>query len=161
MRTIVSVVTAAAILTGGAYAVVRADQAHVLQALKDTQWGPAPPFVPPGAQLAVLSGDPTKPVPYAVRIKFPANYAIPAHSHPTDENVVVASGAVTFGMGNKLTKSASNTTLSVGGYALQPAGMNHFAYTGAQEATIVLFGIGPVDFKYVDPKDDPRTATTK
>jgi quercetin dioxygenase-like cupin family protein len=141
--------------------VVRADQAHVLQALKDAQWGPAPPFVPPGAQLAVLSGDPTKPAPYAVRLKFPANYAIPAHSHPTDENVVVVSGAVTFGMGNKLTKTASNTTLTVGGYALQPAGVNHFAYTGAQEATIVLFGIGPVDFKYVDPKDDPRKTTDK
>jgi hypothetical protein len=39
--------------------------------------------------------------------------------------------------------------------------MNHFAYTGAQEATIVLFGIGPVDFKYVNPSDDPRKATTK
>ena len=162
MKTIVSVITAAAILSGGAYAAARAQEhQHVLQALKDTQWGPAPPFVPPGAQLAVLSGDPTKPVPYAVRIKFPANYTIPAHSHPTDENVVVASGAVTFGMGDKLTKSASNTTLTVGGYALQPAGMNHFAYTGAQEATIVLFGIGPVDFKYVNPSDDPRKATTK
>jgi quercetin dioxygenase-like cupin family protein len=161
MKTIVSVITAAAILTGGAYTVTRAQDRHVLQALTDTQWGPAPPFVPPGAQLAVLSGDPTKPVPYAVRLKFPANYAIPAHSHPTDENVVVASGAVTFGMGDKLTKSASNTTLTVGGYALQPAGMNHFAYTGAQEATIVLFGIGPVDFKYVNPSDDPRKTTTK
>ena len=124
MKTIVSVITAAAILTGGAYAVARAQEhQHVLQALKDTQWGPAPPFVPPGAQLAVLSGDPTKPAPYAVRLKFPANYTIPAHSHPTDENVVVASGAVTFGMGDKLAKSASNTTLTVGGYALQPAGM--------------------------------------
>jgi quercetin dioxygenase-like cupin family protein len=162
MRTLVSVITAAAILTGSSYAIARAQgHAHVLQALKDTQWGPAPPFVPPGAQMALLSGDPSKPVPYAVRLKFPANYAIPAHSHPTDENVVVVSGAVTFGIGDKLVKSASNTTLPIGGYALQPAGMNHFAYTGAQEATIVLYGIGPVDFKYANPKDDPRKATTE
>jgi len=129
---------------------------HVIASLKDAQWGPAPPFVPPGAQIAVLSGDPTKAVPYAVRLKFPASYAIPAHSHPTDENVVVVSGALTFGMGDRLTKGAGNKTLSVGGYALMPASMNHFAYTTAAETTIVLYGMGPVEFKYVNPNDDPR-----
>ena len=68
--------------------------------------------MPAGAQIAVLSGDPTKSVAYAVRLKFPANYAIPAHSHPTDENVVVVSGALTFGMGDKLAKgAAANKTL--------------------------------------------------
>jgi len=129
---------------------------HVTVKLSEAQWGPAPPFIPAGAQLAVLSGDPTKPVPYSVRLKFPANYAIQAHSHPTDENVVVVSGAVTFGVGDKLVKGSANTTIGVGGYMLATAGMNHFAYTGATEATIVLYGIGPVDFKYVNPADDPR-----
>lgn len=132
---------------------------HVIAKPSEAQWGPAPPFVPAGAQLAVLSGDPTKPVPYSVRLKFPANYSIPAHSHPTDENVVVTSGAVTFGEGDKLTKGAGKT-LGVGGYMLVGAGMNHFAYTGASEATIVLYGTGPVDFKYVNPADDPRNAKT-
>ena len=133
---------------------------HVTVKLSEAQWGPAPPFIPAGAQLAVLSGDPTKPVPYAVRLKFPANYAIHAHSHPTDENVVVVSGAVTFGVGDKLVKGSSNTTIGAGGYMLATAGMNHFAYTGATEATIVLYGIGPVDFKYVNPADDPRNVKT-
>jgi hypothetical protein len=36
-----------------------------------------------------------------------------------------------------------------------PANMNHFAYT-ATETTIVLYGQGPVEFKYVNPADDPR-----
>ena len=131
---------------------------HIEAKLTEAQWGPAPPFVPPGAQLAVLSGDPTKPVSYSVRLKFPANYAIPAHSHPTDENVVIVSGAVTFGTGDKLEKgAATNKTLPVGGYMLAPAGVNHFAYT-TSESTIVLYGIGPVDFKYVNPSDDPRNA---
>ena len=133
---------------------------HVTVKLSEAQWGPAPPFIPAGAQLAVMSGDPTKPVPYSVRLKFPANYAIQAHSHPTDENVVVVSGAVTFGVGDKLVKGSSNTTIGVGGYMLATAGMNHFAYTGATEATIVLYGIGPVDFKYVNPADDPRNVKT-
>jgi quercetin dioxygenase-like cupin family protein len=163
MKTIASVITAVAILAGGASLVVAQGHSHVIQTAADAAWGPAPPVLPTGAQIAVLSGDPTKPVAYAVRLKFPANYAIPAHSHPTDENVVVTSGAVTFGMGDKLDRTApANKTLGVGGYALMPANMNHFAYT-ATETTIVLYGQGPVEFKYVNPADDPRNgrAATK
>jgi quercetin dioxygenase-like cupin family protein len=133
-------------------------QPHVVQSLKEAQWGPAPPLIPPGAQIAVIEGDPGKPAPYTVRLKFPANYKIAAHSHPTDEHVVIVSGALTFGMGDKLVKTAANKTLAVGGFALMPANMNHFAYTTGTETTIVLYGQGPVDFKYVNPADDPRNA---
>ena len=161
MKTIASVITAVAILAGGTSRVIAQGHAHVIQTPAEAAWGPAPPMVPAGAQIAVLSGDPTKPVPYAVRLKFPANYAIPAHSHPTDENVVVTSGALTFGMGDKLSKSAAgNKTLGVGGYALMPANMNHFAYTTG-ETTIVLYGQGPVEFNYVNPADDPRNAASE
>ena len=161
MKTIASVLTAAAIFAASSGAAVRAQMAHthVLSTPAEAQWGPAPPLVPPGAQIAVLSGDPMKPVAYTVRFKFPAGYAIPAYSHPTDENVVIVSGALTFGMGDRLAKGvATNKTLGAGGYALMPANMNHFAYTTAQETTIVLYGQGPVDFKYVNPSDDPRNS---
>ena len=122
-----ALVVAAVVLVGGTVAHVALAQGHehVIQAPEEAKWGPAPPFIPQGAQIAVLSGDPTKAVPYAVRLKFPANYAIPAHSHPTDENVVVTSGAVTFGMGNTLVKgAAANKTVGVGGYFLAPTGMS-------------------------------------
>ncbi len=85
--------------------------------LKDAKWSPAPPLLPKGAEIAVLEGDPTKPGPYAVRLKFPEHYAIPAHSHPTNEHVVVTSGALVFGMGDVLdAHSSTNTTLRVGGF---------------------------------------------
>jgi quercetin dioxygenase-like cupin family protein len=157
-KTLMSLITAAAILSGGPALRAGAPQhAGGPQQLKDTQWGPAPPMLPAGAQIAVLSGDPGKPAPYTVRLKFPPHYAVPAHSHPTDENVAVVSGAFTLGMGDKLVKgAATNVTLTPGGYAQAPAGMNHFAYTGAQETTILLYGVGPVEFKYVNPSDDPR-----
>jgi quercetin dioxygenase-like cupin family protein len=132
--------------------------AHTMENLATAKWGPAPPMLPPGAQIAVLSGDPSKSAPYSVRLKFPANYDIPAHSHPTDENVVVVSGELTFGMGTKLDRTVG-TRLGVGAYALAPANANHFAYTKT-ETTIVLYGMGPVEFKYVNPNDDPRTKTT-
>ena len=157
MRTIASVITAAAILSGGMFVEMHAQSMGVVQTPKDAKWGPAPPMLPPGAQIAIVAGDPGKSAPYTVRLRFPANYAIPAHSHPTDENVAVVSGALTLGMGDKLDKKASgNATLGAGSYALAPAGMNHYAYTGAQETTILLYGIGPVEFKYVDPQNDPR-----
>lgn len=156
MKMIFSAATAV-ILCGGFFTAVEAqNQGHVIQTAQEAQWGAAPPMLPAGAQIAVLAGNPMEAVPYTIRLKFPANYAIPAHSHPTDEHVVVVSGALTFGMGDKLTKSAGNKNLSAGGFALMPANMNHFAYTTTQETTIVLYGLGPVEFKYVNPADDPR-----
>jgi len=161
MTKIASVVTAAAILFGGASLSVSAQGPHVIAAPEEAKWGPAPPLLPPGAQIAVLAGNPGAAAPYTVRLKFPAHYAIPAHSHPTDENVVVTSGALTLGMGDKLSRAAgAGKTIGVGGFALAAANMNHFAYTTAP-TTIVLYGVGPVEFKYVNPNDDPRNHATK
>jgi len=154
MRLVRSALIVCLVLAGTAAVIAQAAQNHNLQSLSAATWGPAPPMLPPGAQIAVLAGDPGKAAPFTVRLKFPANYAIPAHSHPTDENVVVVSGAFFMGMGTKLDKAAG-TALGPGGFTMLPAGMNHYAYTKA-ETTIVLFGIGPVDFKYVNPQDDPR-----
>jgi len=152
------VLLAAGVCAAGSFAIVHAQgHAHVIQTAKEVQWGPAPPFIPAGAQIAVLAGDPGKAAPYTVKLKFPPNYRIAAHSHPTDEHVVVVAGALTFGMGDKLT-TTGNKALAVGGFALMPANMNHFAYTTAAETTIVLYGTGPVEFKYVNPADDPRNA---
>jgi anti-sigma factor ChrR (cupin superfamily) len=55
-------------------------------------WRPAPPVLPKGAKIAVLSGDPSKDGLYVLRLKMPANYKIPAHNHPTSEYVTVVSG---------------------------------------------------------------------
>ena len=142
------------LLTAAASTGVGLAQSHVMQAVADAKWGSAPPMLPPGAQIAVLAGDPGKAAPYTVRLKFPANYVIPSHSHPTDENVAVVSGTFYAGMGDKLDKSAAGS-LAPGGFASIPAGTNHFAFT-KEETTILLFGIGPVEFKYVNPNDDPR-----
>ena len=128
---------------------------HVMENLDTAKWGPAPPLLPPGAQIAVLAGDPTMAAPYSIRLKFPAGYAIPAHSHPTDEHVAVVSGELFMGLGTRLDVSAG-LGLGVGGFALMPANANHFAYT-KNETTIVLYGQGPVEFTYVNPADDPRT----
>ena len=161
MKTIASMIVAAGLALAAASAAIGADHPHAGQNLKDAKWSPAPPLLPKGAEIAVLDGDPTKPVPYAIRLRFPAHYAIPAHSHPTDEHVVVTSGALVFGMGDVLDKhSSTNTRLTVGGFVDASANVNHFAFTRDDETTIVLYGEGPVEFNYVNPSDDPRNDRT-
>ena len=90
----------------------------------DLKWGPAPP----GSQMAVLSGDPTKPGTFVIRAKMPAGYKIPAHHHPTDEYVTVISGDLTLGMGDKL-DPAKGVTLAPGGFVKAEANMNHYAFS--------------------------------
>ena len=66
------------------------------------KWGPAPDALPKGAQIAVLSGDPSKDGPYVVRLRLPSGYKVPAHNHPTTEMVTVLNGKFNLGMGDKL-----------------------------------------------------------
>jgi quercetin dioxygenase-like cupin family protein len=56
----------------------------------------ANPTLPPGAQIAILIGDPTKAEMVVSRTKLPANYQIPPHTHPYAEVVTVISGSVGF-----------------------------------------------------------------
>ncbi len=61
--------------------------------VKDTKWGDAPPTLPKGAKLAVLTGDPGKPAPFTMRLMMPANYNLAPHWHTQDENLTIVSGA--------------------------------------------------------------------
>ncbi len=65
------------------------------------KWGPAPPFVQPGAQIAVLEGDPTASSgDFTIRIKMPNGYKVAPHWHPKRENVTVLAGTLKVGMGD-------------------------------------------------------------
>ena len=63
------------------------------------------PALPKGAQFAVLVGDPTKAEMVVQRVKFPAKYQVPPHTHPYAEVVTVISGSIGFGMGEKFDKT--------------------------------------------------------
>lgn len=142
-----------AILLSIAVAAAAAD-APIVSSAKDVKWGPAPPMVPKGAMLAVMSGDPGGTGPVSVRLKMPAGYAIPAHWHPTDEQVTVLSGSISIGMGDVLDKK-KGTKLSAGGFGIAPAKMHHYAWT-TTGGTIQLNLMGPLEVNYVNPADDPR-----
>jgi len=122
----------------------------------DVAWGPGPGFLPPGAKIAVLEGDPGASGGFTIRLNLPPGYKIPAHSHPTTENVTVISGEFHAGMGDKLDPT-KGMTLRPGSFASLPAQMNHFAW--AKGRTVVqVHGQGPFAITYVNPADDPRNA---
>jgi hypothetical protein len=92
---------------------------------------------------------------FTIRAKFPANYAIPPHQHPTDEKVSVkAGGPLSYGMGDKLDK-ANAGTLEKGYHVNLGAKMNHWAFT-TEPVEIEITAMGPFAITYADPKDDPR-----
>ena len=154
--TLIALSLLSALGTGSA---ARAQHEHVFQNRQDVKWEEAPPFLPPGAKVAVLQGNPGEKGLFTVRAMLPANYKIPAHSHPTDEHVVVLSGALYMGMGDKLNPDAGRA-LRPGGFALVPAKKHHFAYT-KEPTMIVVYAMGPFEFIYVSPADDPRNAQRK
>jgi hypothetical protein len=117
------------------------------------QWGPAPPVFPAGAQFAVIAGDPGKPGPFIVRLKFPDGYRVMPHWHPTAENVTVISGEFHVGMGDKFDES-SMLTLPAGSVAVVPVHHNHYAMSKG-ESVVQVNATGPFKLVYVNPADDP------
>ncbi len=118
-------------------------------------WRDAPPILPKGAQMAVISGDPAKTGPFVIRLKLPTNYVIPPHQHPTSEQVTVLYGAFNAGMGDKLNKRKGKP-YARGDSMTLPAKTNHYAWTSS-ETVVQVKGTGPFAMTYVDPADDPST----
>jgi quercetin dioxygenase-like cupin family protein len=141
------VAAAAAMLVGGG--AVQAKPGH-----SSLKWMAGPPGLPEGSQMAVVSGNPGKAEIFTVNLKFPAGYAVPAHSHPTAEHLTVLSGKVGYGMSDKLDKGKAKWA-KAGGHMTMGAKMNHWVFASAP-AELQIRGMGPFVINYVDPKDDPR-----
>jgi mannose-6-phosphate isomerase-like protein (cupin superfamily) len=127
---------------------------HVFVRPERIDWKRDHPALPPGAQYAVLQGDPSAPGPFTMRLRVPAEYRIPPHTHPQAEHVTVLSGALRLGMGQRFDEGALQE-LPAGSFFVMPPGMAHFVQA-AEETTIQLHGVGPWDIRYIDPGDDPR-----
>ena len=128
---------------------------HVMLNTPALKWGPAPPGLPKGAKIAVLSGDPSKPGDFTIRARMPAGYTIRPHWHSNDEHLTVLEGTFSMGLGGMLDKKKTRS-LTVGGYAVMPKGVRHFAIAGRKGALIQVQAMGPFDINYVNSTDDPR-----
>ncbi len=129
---------------------------HVVVPPEKIQWQPAPPVLPPGAQITVLEGNPAEKGPIVMRLKLPANYTIAPHWHSMTERLTVLSGTFNIGAGDTVDRAGSQA-LGAGGFVSLPAKMHHYAWV--KTPTIVQLNLeGPFDLFYVNPGDDPQKA---
>ena len=114
----------------------------------------------PGAEIAVISGDPSKEgSPFVMRFRYSGKARIPPHWHPTDEHLTILAGTFRLGVGERGDESAT-TPLGPGAYGFVAAKMAHYAW--AEDGTTVqAHGIGPFVINYVNPADDPNKAGKK
>lgn len=127
--------------------------AHMMVMPGELKWADVP-SLPPGAKITVIEGPMSEAVPFTARIKFPANYMLPAHWHPAIEHVTVISGTFNMGAGDKLDKTKTQA-LTAGSFAVMQPKTHHFAWT-RKETIVQIHGVGPWGITYVDPADDPR-----
>ncbi len=127
---------------------------HLIYEPGEIKWKDGPGSLEPGAQFAILEGNPGKPGVFTMRIRMPDGFRIAPHWHPNVERVTVVSGTLRLGSGKKFDREATKP-LKAGSYFSMPPGMGHFVI--AEGDTIVqLTTVGPWNINYIEPKDDPR-----
>jgi hypothetical protein len=93
-------------------------------------------------EQAVLHGDPSKPGPYVVRIRWlPGNMSRP-HFHPNDRFFVVLSGTWWMGTGETFDR-ASTVRVPAGSYVIHYGGKVHYDGAKDEETVIQVWGMGP------------------
>ncbi len=144
------------VLSSVALAILAAQPSLAQNAFTPDQvkYGPAPPFLPAGAQLAVLEGDPmASSGDFTIRLKMPDGYKIAPHTHPHRENVTVLSGTLKVGMGDQF-DAGKMMSFGTGSFAYLDPSVHHYAM--ASGATVIqIHGMSPAKFNYINPADDP------
>ncbi len=103
-------------------------------------WKPAT-HLPPGAEYHLVREDPKTHGIQAV-VRFPSGYAVPEHSHETDETIVILSGKLQVKSGGR------EEALDSGSYAVFPAGTRHsMSVPGWGKVLFLAATDGPYDLK--------------
>jgi anti-sigma factor ChrR (cupin superfamily) len=114
----------------------------------DLKWTP----IMKGCDLATVAGDASaEGTPFVVRIRCVDGAKIPAHWHPTDENLTVLKGTFLPGMGETFDETKL-TTMNVGNFAMMPKEMRHFALCKG-ETIVQIHGAGPFKVNWVNPSE--------
>ena len=136
------------------HSMMSSDSSHTMVKVADFKWMDVPPGLPKGAKVVVLSGDPSKAGPFTIRLKFPENYTVRPHWHPTAENITVIEGALYMGTQSTFDKQKVGK-LEKGDFAVMPAKFVHYAF--CEVPTVVqIHGMGPFAITYINKSDDPR-----
>lgn len=125
---------------------------------EDIDWKPFPAF-PPTVRLGVVVGHPSEPGPYVIRVKVPSGVKLMPHSHPEDRVYTVMSGVFYIGLGDQLDDDKVVAYPS-GTVIVLPGNTLHFHWAKSGEYVTQITAIGPLGLEYLDPADDPRSATS-
>ncbi len=124
------------------------DPAQAIVRSSTLKWTP----IIKGCDLAAVQGDPgVDGANFVIRIRCTAGSTIPAHWHPTDENITVLKGAFQVGAGDKFDQSKLKT-MNPGDYLSMPKEMRHFAFSKT-DTTVQVHGVGPFKVNWVNPSD--------
>jgi len=122
--------------------------AHTIVRAADLKWTP----IIKGCELATVSGDPsTEGSAFVIRLRCADGAKIPAHWHPTDENVTVLKGTFLIGSGETFDETKLKT-MNVGNFIAMPKEMRHFAMSKG-ESIVQVHGVGPFKVNWVNPAD--------
>ena len=106
---------------------------------RDLKWADAPRILPPGAQVAILEGDPSKAGPFVMRVRLPDGYRIPPHTHPARERITVISGTFHVVMGDKFDPNKGQA-MPAGAFGTWPAKRSAPNRTGRSSWATACFG---------------------
>jgi anti-sigma factor ChrR (cupin superfamily) len=124
------------------------DAVHKIVHYGDLKWTP----IIKGCDLASVSGDSNvEGAPFVVRLRCVDGAKIPAHWHPTDENVTVLKGTFLVGMGETFDETKLQT-MNVGNFATMPKEMRHFGMCKG-ETIVQIHAAGPFKVNWVNPAD--------
>ena len=115
----------------------------------EMKWRSQGVLAAPGLEQANLVGDPAKPGPYTIRIRFPKGYGIPAHTHPDAREVTIISGTYATGYGERF-DPAGLKVLPAGSFYTEPANLPNYIEI-KEDVVLQVSGTGPSGRKYVNP----------
>ena len=115
---------------------------------EEMKWSPQGSLALPGLEQVSLVGDPSKPGPYTIRLKFPAGYKLAPHMHPDPREVTILSGTWYTGYGEKQ-EVALLKALPAGSFYTEPANVPHFVEV--RDAVVIqVSGMGPSGRAFVE-----------
>jgi hypothetical protein len=95
-----------------------------------------------GAKQAVMRGDPSKPGPYIILVKWTPYHMSRPHFHPNDRFVMVLSGTWWVGTGSKYDPD-STVAMPAGTFVTHFAKQIHYDGAKDEEAVLEIVGEGP------------------
>ena len=123
-------------------------EAHKIVHFGDLKWTP----IIKGCELAPVAGDMNaEGAPFVLRIRCADGAKIPAHWHPTEENVTVLKGTFLVGMGEAFDESKLQA-MNVGNFVTVPKEMRHFGMTKG-ETIVQVHAMGPFKVNWVNPSE--------